>query len=416
MTNYTKKSILVIDNGLFLHFAEHLTEYFGTVYYWSPWVSAFPKSNSLIVGQGVPGVTRVRSIWEVADEVDMFVFLDIGYGQLQDYLVGIGKRVWGSRLGEELELDRVWAKQKATDLGISIGPYSVIRGIDDLRSFLRDNPDQYVKVSTLRGDAETFYSSDYELVEPRLDQLEWVLGIRKHWTEFIVETAIHDAIEIGYDGYTIDGAFPKEALFGIEVKDKGYLGETMPYSDLPSSLIDINKKLLPYLREQKYRGIFSSEARVRGDEYFLIDPCCRVPSPPGELYGVLISNWADILWEGSDGELVDPVFTAKFAAGLVLVSEWARDNWQPVVYPDSISDFVRLKNYSVIDDRRYVIPQTICPIDTIGVVVGTGSTAEEAIRKTQRNAEQIEGLGIDYGVGVLEDALEQFNSLKEETS
>jgi len=91
MTNYAKKSILVIDNGLFLHFAEHLTEYFGTVYYWSPWVSAFPKSNSLIVGQGVPGITRVRSIWEVADEVDLFVFLDIGYGQLQDYLAGMGK-------------------------------------------------------------------------------------------------------------------------------------------------------------------------------------------------------------------------------------------------------------------------------------------------------------------------------------
>lgn len=413
MTNYKKKSVLCVDNGLFLHFAEHLTEHFGAVYYWAPWVSAFPKSNSLMVGQGIPGVTRVRSIWEVVDEVDLFVFLDLGFGQLQEHLASQGKLVWGARLGEELELDRVWAKEKAAELDITVGPYEVVRGIDDLRDFIRDNEDQYVKVSTLRGDAETFYAQNYDLVEPRLDQLAWVLGVKKHWTEFIVEAAINDAIEIGYDGYTIDGEFPRNALFGIEVKDQAYLGEILSYNNLPASIIEVNKKLSPYLRQQKYRGIFSCELRVRDDEYFFLDPCCRIPSPPGELYGVIISNWADILWEGASGELVEPEFVAKYGACLVLTSEWAMNNWQPVMYPDSISDFVRLKNYAAVDDKRYVIPQTSCPLDAIGVVVGTGNSPDEAIRKVLRNAEQIEGLGIHYANGALDDALEQFNVLKD---
>lgn len=413
MTNYTKKSVLCIDNGLFLHFAETLTEFFGTVYYWSPWVGAFPKSNSIIVGDGVPGITRIRSIWEVADEVDLFVFLDIGFGQLQEYLASKGKRVWGSRMGEELELDRIWAKQKAIELGISIGPYTVVRGIDNLRDYLRDNPDQYVKVSTLRGDAETFYSQDYDLVEPRIDQLEWVLGIKKHWTEFIVEKAIHDAIEVGYDGFTIDGSYAQKSLYGIEVKDKAYLGKVIPYDLLPPPLIDVNSKLSPYFMECKYRGIFSSEVRVSGKDAYLIDPCCRLPSPPGELYGSIIDNWSDIIWEGAEGELIEPDFVAKFGACIVLCSQWALTNWQAVSYPNSVADFVKMKNYTVLDGKRYVIPQTVCPLDAIGVVIGLGNTAKEAIMKAERNAEQVEGLGIEYAHGVANDALEQMDALND---
>ena len=35
----------------------------------------------------------------------------------------------------------------------------------------------------------------------------------------IVEEAIDDAVEIGYDGYTIDGKYPQNAMWGIEIKD-----------------------------------------------------------------------------------------------------------------------------------------------------------------------------------------------------
>ena len=410
--NYKKKSVLVVDNGLFLHFAETLTESFGVVYYWSPWVCAFPKSDALMVGQGVPGVTRVRDIWEVADEVDLFLFFDVGYGAMQVYLAAQGKRVWGPREGEALELDRVFAKDKAKELGIKVGPYEVVTGIDALRKYLQDNPDQYVKMSTLRGDGETFYAQDYQLIEPRLDHLSYILGAKKNWIDFIVEDAIPDAIEIGYDGYTIDGLFARNAFFGVEVKDKGYLGEALAYNELPASLQEVNEKLSPYFAQTNYRGIFSSEVRVQGSRAYLLDPCCRMPSPPGELYGVMISNWADILWQGAEGVLVEPIFTAKFGAILVLMSEWAMSHWQAVTYPDAIADFVRLKNYCVVDDMRYVVPQLHCPIDIIGYVTATGDTAADAIRKVRRNAEQVEGLGITYVTSALDDALEVYEEAK----
>jgi hypothetical protein len=412
--NYKKKSVLVVDNGLFLHFAETLAESFGKVYYWSPWVTAFPKSNAIMVGQGIPGITRVKHIWDVADDVDLFVFLDIGYGSLQMHLVNQGKRVWGPRMGEDLELNRIWAKQKAEELGVPVGPYAVITGIDALREYLTDNPDVFVKLSTLRGDTETFHSANYDLIEPRLDQLEWTLGVKKNWTEFVVEDAIHDAVEIGCDRFVIDGKQPKNLFLGVESKDKAYVGGRCLFKDLPPSLQDCSKRLAPYFKEVEYRGFFSDEVRVKGDEYYLIDPCCRLPSPPSEMYGTLVSNWADIIWEGAAGVLVEPEYTANCAAVLVLCSEWAMCNWQPVAFPDAVKDFVRLKNYAIIEGNRYVIPQTNIDLDAVGAVVGLGDSPETAIRNCLRNCEQVEGYNIDYTASALDDALAAYSEVMED--
>jgi hypothetical protein len=224
-----------------------------------------------------------------------------------------------------------------------------------------------------------------------------------------VEEAIHDAIEIGYDGFTIDGEFPSVAMFGVETKGKGYLGEVMTYTKLPKSILEVNDKLFPYLNEENFRGIFSCELRVKNDTYYFIDPCCRMPSPPGELYGVMISNWNDILWEGAAGTLVDPIYVAKFGATLVLKSDWVQDNWLPVSFPDSISEFVRLKNYCVIDDRIHVIPQMF-PI-SIGSVVGIGDSADEAIRMALRNADKVEALDVYYDPDALCDSLAGLNEV-----
>ena len=73
---YRNKVVCCVDLGLFTEFAVALTKSFGTVLYCVPSVSAFPKSNDLLVGSGLPGVHRIDSIWEVLDEVDLWVFPD----------------------------------------------------------------------------------------------------------------------------------------------------------------------------------------------------------------------------------------------------------------------------------------------------------------------------------------------------
>ena len=53
----------------------------------------------------------------------------------------------------------------------------------------------------------------------------------------------------------------------------------------------------------------------------LIDPCCRMVSPPGELY-LDLSNQisADVIWAGADGDLVEPEWKYEWGAQLVLQS------------------------------------------------------------------------------------------------
>lgn len=419
MAGYRSKTACVVDNGLFVNLAVTLAESFGQVFYWSPWENAFPVSNTRLIGQNVPGVTRINSIWEVIDGVDLFVFPDVNYGSLQVQLVAMGKRVWGSRLGEELELDRVASKRYCEEAGIDIGPYQVVTGLAALREYLRENDNQFVKVSRTRGDCETFRAPNYKLIEPRLDELEWVLGAKKNIMEFVVEAAIEDAVETGYDGFSIDGKFAKQSMFGIEIKDCGYVGECLPYRELPPALIDINDKLSPALRDFEYRGFFHTEVRVTGDKAYLVDPCARLGSPPGELMMLLITNLADIIWEGAEGTVVEPEFAARFGAQVFLTSEWAGRNWLAVDFPDPVRDFVKLRTFTIIDDRYYVVPQpfgsgTDSGMGTaIGALVAVADTLDGVIAKVRSYADQVSGYKVTAHLDALDEAEAKYEKVKQ---
>jgi hypothetical protein len=413
MTDYKSKTVLVYDNGLFIEFARTLAKDFGKVLYYVPWQSGFPKSNIMLIGQGVPGIKRVDSFWNILDEIDVFCFPDVYEGPLQVHLQGLGKRVWGGRMGEDLELCRVDSKEHLKSIGIDIGPYKVITGLAALRDYLKNHDDQYVKISRTRGDMETFHAENYDLIEPKLDELEYMLGAKKKIMEFVVEEAINDAVEIGYDGYCIDGKFPKNAMAGIEVKDKGLVMKTLPYASLPEEVRGVNDKLAPTFREFGYRGFFSSEIRITRDlTPYVIDPCARMGSPPGELFQLMVRNWADIVWEGSMGTVVEPIFDAKWGAELLLLSSWADKNWQPVEFPKSIRDNVKLRNLTIIEGKYYVVPQSV-GLPEIGAVVATGDSMQGAIDEVRRLADKVTGHYLEVVPDSLDEAKDQFEKLKE---
>ena len=365
----------------------------------------------MLIGKGIPGVTRIDTIWPILDEIDLFVFPDIFHGPLQVYLQKLGKRVWGSRLGENLEVMRGLSKKWLRDLGLPVGPYRQIRGLDNLRAYLKENDDQFVKISRTRGDMETFHAKNYKLIEPRLDELEHSFGVRKKIAEFIVESPIEPAIEVGYDGYTIDGKYPSSALFGVEVKDTAYLGSVVPYDSLPAGVKTVNKNLKPFFQETSYRGFWSSEIRVKNGVPFLIDPCCRMASPPGELYSFMIENLADVIWNGAVGDVVEPKFSGSWGAQLVMRSNWAEENWQPVEYPNSVKDHVKLHYCTMIEGKSYYVPQSI-QMAEIGSVVASGSSADDAMTNCIKIAEKISGYGIKFQFEALEQANDDMKKLK----
>lgn len=403
MNEFRRKTCLVWDHGLFVEIAARLSRDFGRVLYFSPWVTGFPKSNALMIGEGIPGVERVKDPWAHYDDVDLWVFTDTGEPDTQEFLIKQGKRVWGCAGSAWLESDRVRSKKACAKAGIQIGPYEVITGLDALREHLQENDDRYVKISETRGDFETFHAETYEQIEPRLDELEHTLGAKKTVAEFIVEEPINDAVEVGYDGYSIDGVFPKGALVGVESKDRGYVGKTMRYAALPEAVREVNEKLSPILKRERHRGFMSTEIRINKEGNFLIDPCQRCGSPPSEVYQELIYNLAEIIWYGAEGIVVEPEYSGKWAAQIVLLSDWADKNWQQVRFPSELRDHVKLKNFTVIDGNYYVIPQW-SNMPELGAVVATGNTAKEAMEACEAIAKEVDGYSVEKPVGALQDA------------
>jgi hypothetical protein len=411
--NYKDKTVCVIDCGLFIELAALLAKSFGKVYYYSEWVSSFPKSNTILVGKGIPGVTRIDAIWKHVQEIDLFVFPDVYQGPLQIQLEMMGKRVWGARLGEDLELNRVGSKEHMKKIGIDIGPYTVVKGIDALREHLKKNKDQFVKISRTRGDMETFHSKNYKLIEPRLDELEHSLGEKKRYMEFVCEDAINDAVEIGYDGYTIDGQFAKKGTWGVEIKDKAFVMKTQSYDSMPKAVTDVNEKLVKTFKSYRYRGFYSSELRLTKDgKAFMIDPCARMGSPPGELMQIMFKNLPEILWNGAEGKLVEPEFAAPWGAEVLIHSPWADKNWQAVEFPADMRDNVKLRNLTIMGGKYYVVPHHL-GLPEIGAVVALGDTMQEAIDSCKELAAQVEGYFVSNYAEGLDAAQGEFDKLSE---
>ena len=411
MDNLKDKTVLVCDYGQFVELAVTLSKDFGRVLYFAPWVGGgCPTSHILRIGQGIDGIERVDETWNHLDDVDLVVFPDAYEPALQEFLVSRGKRVWGCRGGAELELDRIRSKAISKKLGIDIAPYDVVTGIEALRGFLKNHDDKWVKISTTRGDMETFYAADYAHVEQMIDKLAADLGPKKKVMEFIVESAVSPAVEVGYDGFTIDGRFPNASLVGVETKGQAYFGKTMRYAAVPEQVRSVNEKLAPALKRYGYRGFLSTEIRCKDDKAYLIDPCTRCGSPPSELYQVMIENLGEVLWEGADGIMVEPEYKAKYGAMLMLRSEWATTNWQQVSFPDSIRKNVKLHNMTMLDGEYYVIPHMDARAQ-IGAVVAMGDTAQKAIKECKRIAELVEGHMLEKSPDALDEAEENLSKI-----
>lgn len=407
------KTAMVIDDGMFLELASRLGRDFGEVLYYTPWEKAYPKMNEGMIGYGMPNITRINSIWEHIDDVDIFVFPCVYFGPLQAHLESLGKRVWGSRMGEDMEIDRDKMKAHMEKLDLPVGEYVVIKGMDALREFLQKNDDVFVKINRWRGQFESFYSKNYKTIECKLNEIENNLGPLKYILDFIVEESLPDKVEIGMDLYTVDGKYPSSSLVGIEIKDCFYLGEFRDYKDLPIEVTEFNKKIADTFKGYGYRGFFSTEIRVGEDKVpYMIDFTARAPSPPNELYQELYENISEIIWYGSEGKLIDPKPKSKWGVQAIMYSNWAMNNYLPIDIPDSIKDKVKLTNAVRIKDRYYVMPQADCT-NTVGSVIGLGDTLEAAFEDMKSVADQVSGYDLDIRIGSMDKAQEQMDKLKD---
>src|SRR6266481_4492730 len=203
------KTILIAEGGLFTSWAFRLAKEYERVLLFRPWTRSFSHPNDYRIASGYSEFERAEHFWEHVDEADTICFLDVHFPDWATHLRQLGKPVWSAFYGEDLELYRAETKEKLKQVGLPVSPYEVVYGMDELRDWLKDHPDQYVKISKLRGLTETFHSETYDLVKVKLDDIEHKLGGASSTQEFICEDAIDSITETGYDGWCIDGQFPK---------------------------------------------------------------------------------------------------------------------------------------------------------------------------------------------------------------
>lgn len=406
------KTVLVCCNPLFASLAERLGRDFGKVYLYIPYAGSFPTMNHGMVGYGLDNVELVSDVFGPHfDKVDLFVFPDLGHAAMQVQLETMGKRVWGNRNAEELEQHRELCKEQMEKLGLPVHPWKVCQGITALRSHLKANANQHVKIDRWRGVTETFFSPSYEVVETKLNEIAHTLGAFGEMLEFICEDDLPDRVEVGVDTYCIDGRYPDNTLFGLEIKDAGYIGQMVKWEEIPEPLRRWNEAFAPLFARYGARGSISNEIRIGKDkEPYMVDATIRAPCPPSELWQEMFTNLAEIMWEGADGKLVEPIPAGKWGVEIILKSPWAEKNWQPVMYPEKYAPQIKLFNCVKVDGTRYVVPQDE-DMTEIGAVVGWGETMEEAIKHAKEAGEAIEGYGIKFSTAAYDKAKEQIEEL-----
>lgn len=387
------KSVLVIDNGLFVEVAIMLSLYFGKVGYHCWNKGAFPKPNASLIGTGLDELTVIVNLWDHIDNYDLIVFPDVYDGDLCAYLRRKGKMVWGSGKGEAIELYRWQTKQLFKELGLPVQHVERVIGIDALRDYIKGHKvPMWVKISRFRGATETFEAKDYEAALPKLDEIQYTLGAAGRIMEFVVEDEVNGGtvVETGYDGYCIDGQYPDIGIAGFEIKDEGYVCAVKPYHELPEEVRLINSKISPWMKERQYRNFFSTEIRIPEDgKPYCIDPCARAGSPPNEIYLELFDNWGEIVWNGSQGICVDPHPVAKFGCMVMVHSMWANNNLQHVQVPHEIRRFIKFRNFCRIEGENYVVPMGV-GLPEIGAVIGIGDTLDAAVEHCLENVELCE--------------------------
>lgn len=403
----------VIDHGLYLPLALELGKSYKRVFYHNAAaIDGFPTLNKCIIGDGYPEIEIVDDYWRLKKEIDLFIFPDIYHAGEQLELESQGKLVWGSRDGDKQEIYRTRFLSSLKELGLQVPKYEKVTGLSKLREFLKEKEDCYIKISKYRGSIETQHWRNWSHDEGIIDEWAVELGPAKDLIPFLVFDAIDTPIEVGVDTYCVDGNYPHQMLVGYEWKDKGYFGAVTPWGQIPEALYAATFSFQEELRRERYRNFISSEVRIKGDEFFFIDPTRRMPCPAGNSEMKLLRNLADIIWMGAQGELVQPDWTGQFSAECLLTSKGEPRSWKVAEFSDELSDSAMCGRNCLIDGRLCWPPNDIFG-DMIGWLVHVGNTPKETIQGILDKTRLLPD-GVEAATDSLANLLKEIESGKEE--
>ena len=405
----------VVDYGTFISVAEKLAETYATCFYHSPYETEYQDIRNCIKGTGLDRVIRLDEFLDsdIFDTIDLFIFPDIGFGGLQRHLRDLGKAVWGHMGADALELYRTKFLDVLDDIGLPYIHSEKITGLTKLAAYLKKHDNKWIKIDRYRGNMDTWHHGNYLTSERKIDSMAVTFGGAKEKISFVVQDDIESDMEIGYDGWSIDGEFPAYSFSGYEKKNELYLGSLLSARDLPEEIKLVNDAMAPILKGYGYRDWWATEIRVKDGVPYFIDPTPRMPGQTAEHQLETLENLADVIWQGANGIVIKPKFRWRFAAEatlhytLVADEQAVSDVWKVLDIPEEVQRWVKLYNYCKIDGV-YHLP--LEGTEEVGIVMGGGDSTEEAIDHLNDNLKLLKDLPVEAHVAGFASLLE---SIKE---
>lgn len=413
MKQLSDVTALVFDHGLGLPIAERLARDCKRVLFHSPWEEGFSTINKAIIGDGLPNIERCNDIWNVKKEVDLWVFPDVQHAGLQLELASQGFAVWGSRDADRLELNREYFLKVIGELGLQLPVWKVCIGITELRRYLRQKENVYVKISKFRGSLETKHFRSWKLDENLLDLWAVRFGAVREHIRFLVFDAINTPLEIGGDTYNVHGKWPSLMLHGIEKKDEAYFAAVTKREDMPEVAKEVMDAFGPVLGKFWYANEWSMEIRVKDDIGYFLDPTTRLGLPSTASQLEIWENWSEIIWSGAHGELVEPELVktgeedepAMFSAELLLKANADDGLWPTVEIPKELNQWCKLADCCEVDGIRSW-PREGGDDDAVGWLCAIGNTAAITI-ETMKKYVSLLPEGLTANIAPLVDVLKE---------
>lgn len=403
----------VVDSGYFISLARKLSKKFKKVYYSSPTDEEFLSINDFSMGEGFPEIKKIEGYGfmrpEILKEIDLFIFSDIGYSPIQNYLRSIGKSVWGSFDATKLEIMRSDFLKELKKIGLPTAYYKTCYGLTELISHLKTVTNKYIKVDRYRNEMETWHHIDFDHSKRKLEDLAIKFGGVQDNIVFIVQNEIPTSMETGCDAWTIDGMYPKQFFQGYEKKNELYIASLLDADDMPKPVTQVNKALSKVFKKYGYRNFFATEIRVGNDgKNYFIDPTFRLPGMSGEQLLESCSNLNEVIWYGANGVLLEPVYKYKYicTASAHYCGEGGEDGWSVIKIPNEIEQWVKFSHCCKVDGL-YHFPKKQCDL---GIVMGCGNTLLDALSMLKKNIDWFKKEPVSFKLNGFFDLLKSIRS------
>lgn len=417
MKELPEVTVCVVDYGKFIELTRAFAGKCRKVYYHSPMDREFQDINDCAKGDGIDGVERLDSFLdpEILKEIDLFVFPDIGFDGTQRHLRELGKAVWGALGAGDLELYRTRFINFLKQSGLPLVPSEKVVGLVDLWEHLKTVEDKWIKVNRYRACLETYHHRDFDHSVRKLEEWAVRFGGLKDRIVFVVQDTIDCDVEIGYDGWTVDGRFPEQSFQGYELKNELYLGSLLAYDDLPEEVRQVNDALAPVLADFGSRSFLATEIRIKDKVPYFIDLTARMAGLTQDPLPELCTNLADVIWNGANGNLIWPEYEHNFVAVATLhCSDHVRNQWFTLRVPEKVRRWTKLYHYCEADGLYHFIPSVPLECDEAGVIIGAGNSIKEAIDHLNENFKELESEPLNAETLSFTDLLKQIRSAEDE--